>query len=161
MSLEIGTKFPDAKLVTLGSEGPMTVDLSDYVSGRRVVVFGLPGAFTGPCSTAHLPSFIRTADDFRAKGIDEIICVAVNDPFVLKAWGEATGATDAGITMLGDADGALTKTLGMDFTAPPIGLYGRSNRYGVVLDDGVVTHANIDQPNVCDVSRGEQLLETL
>jgi len=161
MSLEIGSTLPDAKLVTLGADGPEMVDLSAYVKGRRVVIFGLPGAFTGPCSTAHLPSFIRTADDFRAKGIDEIICIAVNDPFVLNAWADATGARDAGITMLGDADGALTKALGMDFTAPPIGLHGRSNRYAVVLDDGVVTHANIDEPNVCDVSRGEQLLETL
>ncbi|MDG4648965.1 peroxiredoxin [Roseibacterium sp. SDUM158017] len=161
MTLEIGTKFPDAGLVTLGEDGPKTVALQEYVAGRKVVVFGLPGAFTGPCSTSHLPSFIRTAGDFRAKGIDEIICIAVNDPFVLKAWGEATGATEAGITLLGDADGALTRTLGMDFTAPPIGLYGRSNRYAVVLDDGVVTHANIDEPNTCDISRGEQLLETL
>ena len=161
MSLEIGSTLPDAKLVTLGADGPEMVDLSAYVKGRRVVIFGLPGAFTGPCSTAHLPSFIRTADDFRAKGIDEIICIAVNDPFVLNAWADATGARDAGITMLGDADGALTKALGMDFTAPPIGLHGRSNRYAVVLDDGVVTHANIDEPNVCDVSRGEQLIETL
>jgi peroxiredoxin len=147
--------------VTLGADGPTTVELSSYVAGRKVVVFGLPGAFTGPCSTAHMPSFVRTADDFRAKGIDEIICVAVNDPFVLKAWGEATGADAAGITMMGDAEAVLTKTLGMDFTAPPIGLYNRSNRYAVVLDDGVVTHSNIDQPNTCDISRGEQLLETL
>lgn len=161
MSLEIGTKFPDAKLVTMGEDGPKTVDLQPYVAGRKVVIFGLPGAFTGPCSTSHLPSFIRTAEDFRAKGVDEIICIAVNDPFVLKAWSDATGAGEAGITMLGDADGSLTRTLEMDFTAPPIGLHGRSNRYAVVLDDGVVTHANIDEPNVCDVSRGEQLLETL
>jgi peroxiredoxin len=161
MSLEIGTKFPDAKLVTMGEDGPKTVDLQDYVAGRKVVIFGLPGAFTGPCSTSHLPSFIRTAEDFRAKGVDEIICIAVNDPFVLKAWSDVTRAGEAGITMLGDADGSLTRTLEMDFTAPPIGLHGRSNRYAVVLDDGVVTHANIDEPNVCDVSRGEQLLETL
>jgi peroxiredoxin len=161
MSLEIGTKFPDAKLVTMGEDGPKTVDLQDYVAGRKVVIFGLPGAFTGPCSTSHLPSFIRTAEDFRAKGVDEIICIAVNDPFVLKAWSDATGAGEAGITMLGDADGSLTRTLEMDFTAPPIGLHGRSNRYAVVLEDGIVTHANIDEPNVCDVSRGEQLLETL
>jgi peroxiredoxin len=161
MSLEIGTKFPDAKLVTMGEDGPKTVDLQDHVAGRKVVIFGLPGAFTGPCSTSHLPSFIRTAEDFRAKGVDEIICIAVNDPFVLKAWSDVTGAGEAGITMLGDADGSLTRTLEMDFTAPPIGLHGRSNRYAVVLDDGVVTHANIDEPNVCDVSRGEQLLETL
>jgi peroxiredoxin len=160
MSLEL-EQVPRRKLVTSAPTVRKPLICLTMSKGRKVVIFGLPGAFTGPCSTAHVPSFIRTADDFRAKGIDEIICVAVNDPFVLKAWGEATGADDAGITMLGDADGALTKTLGMDFTAPPIGLYGRSNRYAVVLDDGVVTHANIDQPNVCDISRGEQLLETL
>jgi peroxiredoxin len=161
LSLEIGSTFPDATLVTMGPDGPRTIDVADYVAGRKVVVFGLPGAFTGPCSTSHMPSFVRTADAFRAKGIDEIICVAVNDPFVLKAWGEATGATEAGITLMGDADAVLTKALGMEFTAPPIGLYNRSNRYAVVLDDGVVTHANIDEPNTCDISRGEQLLETL
>jgi peroxiredoxin len=161
MTLEIGTKFPDATLVTMGADGPETVDLAQYVAGRKVVLFALPGAFTGPCSTSHIPSFMRTADDFRAKGVDEIICVSVNDPFVLAAWGEATGATGAGITLLGDADGALTHTLKMEFTAPPIGLIGRSNRYAVVLDDGVITHANIDEPGACDISRGEQLLETL
>ncbi len=94
---------------------------------------------------------------FAAKGVDEIICVAVNDPFVLQAWGESTGATAAGITMLGDADGALTHTLKMEFTAPHLGLIGRSNRYAVVLEDGVVTHANIDEPGACNISTGEAL----
>ncbi|MEQ8366841.1 MAG: peroxiredoxin [Roseicyclus sp.] len=161
MTISVGDTFPDAALVTMTDEGPKTIQLSDYIAGRKVVLFGLPGAFTGPCSTAHVPSFIRTADAFAAKGVKEIICVSVNDPFVLKAWGEATGATKAGITMLGDAEGKLTHTLKMEFTAPQIGLIGRSNRYAVVLDDGVVTHANIDQPGVCDISQGEQLLETL
>ncbi len=161
MTISVGEKLPDAQLVRIGADGPETVDLGSYVAGRRVIVFGLPGAFTGPCSTVHLPSFMRTADAFREKGVDEIICVAVNDPFVLKAWGEASGATEAGITLLGDADAALTKALKMEFTAPPIGLYDRSNRYAVVLDDGVVTVANIDEPNTCDISTGEKLLEAL
>jgi glutaredoxin/glutathione-dependent peroxiredoxin len=124
------------------------------------VVFALPGAFTGPCSTIHMPSFVRTADE-SAKGVDEIICIAVNDPFTLRAWGEATGAEKAGITLLGDADGSFTKTLGMDFTAPQIGLYGRSNRYALLLDDGIVTVANIDEPAQCKISVGEELLAQL
>ncbi len=161
MTISVGDTFPDATLVTMTDNGPSTVNLTAYIAGRKVIVFGLPGAFTGPCSTAHVPSFIRTADAFREKGVEEIICVSVNDPFVLKAWGEATGATEAGITMLGDAEGILTHTLKMEFTAPHIGLIGRSNRYAVVLDNGVVTHANVDKPGVCDISQGEQLLETL
>ena len=161
MTITVGQPLPDAQLVRLGDDGPETVDLSAYVKGRKVIVFGLPGAFTGPCSTIHIPSFIKTADALRESGVDEIICVAVNDPFVLKAWGEATGATAAGITMLGDASAAFTKALGMEFTAPPIGLYDRSNRYAVVLDDGVVAVANVDAPNTCDISTGDKLLEAM
>jgi len=161
MTLSIGEKFPDASLVRMGPDGPETVDLSAYVAGRKVVLFALPGAFTGPCTTAHIPSFIRTAEAFRDKGVEEIICVAVNDPFVLDAWGTSTGATAAGITMLGDADGALTHGLKMEFTAPHLGLIGRSNRYAVVLDDGVITKANIDEPGACNISTGEALLAEL
>ena len=161
MTIEVGRPLPAAKFVRLGNGGPETVDLQDYIAGRRVILFGLPGAFTGQCSTAHMPSFIRTAEAFAENGIDEIICVSVNDPFVLKAWGEATGAVEAGITLLGDADASFTKALGMEFSAPPIGLIDRSNRYALVLKDGVVTHANIDEPAVCDVSTGEKLLEAI
>lgn len=161
MSISVGARLPEASFVTMTAEGPAMVDLSARLKGRKVVLFALPGAFTGPCSTIHVPSFIRTAEAFREKGVDEIICVAVNDPFTLKAWGEATGATAAGITMLGDADGSFTKGLGMDFTAPHLGLIGRSNRYALVLDDGVVTVANIDKPGVCDISVGEALLAAL
>jgi cytochrome c peroxidase len=161
MAIAIGDRLPEASLVGMGESGPEIVDLASRLKGRKVVVFALPGAFTGPCTTAHVPSFIRTADAFRAKGVDEIICVAVNDPFTLAAWGESTGATAAGITMLGDADGALTRALGMEFTAPQLGLIGRSNRYAVLLEDGLVTQANIDEPGVCNVSTGEALLATL
>ncbi len=161
MSLSVGQRLPDATLVRMGVKGPEQVQLSEVLKGRKAVLFALPGAFTGPCTTAHIPSFIRTADAFRAKGVDEIICVAVNDPFVLQAWGESTGAAAAGISFLGDADGSFTKGLGMDFTAPQIGLIGRSNRYALVLEDGVITHANIDEPLQCDRSTGEALLESI
>lgn len=159
--LSIGERLPDATFVRMGKDGPETVVLADRLKARKVVVFGLPGAFTGPCSTAHMPSFIRTAEAFRKKGVEEIICVAVNDPFVLQAWGEATGATAAGITLLGDADGSFTKALKMGFTAAHLGLIGRSNRYALMLEDGIITAANIDKPGECNISTGEQLLAVI
>ncbi len=161
MGISVGMTLPEANFMRMGEKGPETVTLSSVTKGRRIVLFGLPGAYTGTCSTSHIPSFIRTAPAFRAKGIAEIICVSVNDPFVLSAWGEATGATAAGITLLGDADGSFTRALGMEFTAPAIGLIGRSNRYAVVLEDGVVTVANLDKPGECDISTGEALLEAI
>jgi glutaredoxin/glutathione-dependent peroxiredoxin len=102
-----------------------------------VVIFAVPGAFTPTCHSAHVPSFIRTKAGFDAKGVDEIICVSVNDPFVMKSWGEATGATAAGITMLSDATSTLTKALGLDFSAPPVGLIDRSKRYAMQVVDGI------------------------
>ena len=161
MALAAGEKFPDATMVRMTDDGPELVELGEHLKGRKVVVFGLPGAFTGPCSTIHLPSFIRTADQFRDKGVDEIICISVNDPFVLKAWGEATGAAEADITMLGDPDAVLTKALGMEFTAPPIGLYNRSNRYALLVEDGVISVANVDEPATCTISVGEELLAAM
>jgi glutaredoxin/glutathione-dependent peroxiredoxin len=146
-------------MTMMGANGPETVSLGDKIKGRKVVIFGLPGAYTGVCTTAHVPSFIRTKDAFAAKGVDEIICVSVNDPFVMGAWGDATGATAAGITMLGDADASFTKAIGMNFTAPPVGLFDRSKRYAMMVDNGVVTILNTeDSPGVCEVSAGETLL---
>ena len=161
MTISVGSSLPDADLLQMGANGPESVSLKAKLAGRKVVVFALPGAFTGTCSTAHLPSFMRTAPAFAAKGVAEIICIAVNDPFTLKAWGDTTGATAAGITLLGDADGSFTKALGMDFTAAQLGLIGRSNRYALVIDDGVITHANLDEPGVCSKSTGEALLESM
>ncbi|MGI1664120.1 peroxiredoxin [Palleronia sp. KMU-117] len=161
MTLAVGERLPDATLAHMGENGPELVQLADVLKGRKVVVFGLPGAYTGPCSTIHIPSFVRTADEFRARGVDEIVCISVNDPFVLKAWGESTGATAAGITLLGDADAVLTKALGMDFTAPPLGLYNRSNRYALLVEDGVITVSNVDEPATCKISVGEELLAAM
>lgn len=161
MTIEVGMPMPEATLLKRHGDGFDAVRLGPYLAGRRVVIFGLPGAFTSDCSSVHLPSFIATADGFKDKGYDELICVAVNDPFVLNAWGDATGATDAGITMLADADASLTKALGMTFSAPPVGLYDRSGRYAIAVEDGVITHASVDEPRVCDVSKGAHFLETL
>ena len=161
MAISVGGSLPQTNLVHMGNDGPETVSLQAKLAGRKVVVFALPCAFTGTCSTAHIPSFMRTAPAFAAKGVAEIICIAVNDPFTLKAWGESTGATAAGITLLGDADGSFTKALGMEFSAPQLGLIGRSNRYALVVEGGVITHANLDEPGVCSMSTGEALLDAM
>ena len=136
--------------------------MADKVTGRKVVIFAVPGAYTPTCHSAHVPSFVRTKDQFDAKGVDEIICVACNDPFVMKAWGDATGAAAAGITMLSDAQSEFTKAIGMDFDAPPAGLMGRSKRYAMLVDDGKVTLFQPEEaPGVCDISGGEALLANM
>lgn len=162
MTIAKGGSLPDATLIRLGENGPEEVPLSGLTKGRKVVIFAVPGAFTPTCHSAHLPSFIRTKDDFSAKGVDEIICVSVNDPFVMKAWGEATGATDAGLILLSDGSGAFTKAIGMNFDAPPVGLMGRSKRYAMVVENGTVTllHAE-ESPGVCETSGGEALLAAM
>ncbi len=162
MAISQGDMLPDATLSYMGDEGPATVALSEKTKGRKVVIFALPGAYTGTCSTAHVPSFIRTKDEFTAKGVEEIICISVNDPFVMGAWGEATGATAAGITMLGDPDASFTKAMGREFSAPPAGLIDRSKRYAMVVEDGKVTLLQEEEsPGVCDVSGGEGLLASM
>ena len=161
MTIEIGAKLPDATLLHMGDAGAETVKLSDKLKGRKVVIFGLPGAYTGTCSTAHVPSFIRTAGKFADKGVDEIICVSVNDPFVMKAWGEATGATAAGITMLADADASFSKAVGQTFDVPHLGFFARSKRYSLLAEDGVVTQFNPETGTGCEISAGEHLLSQL
>ncbi|WP_292288172.1 peroxiredoxin [Marivita sp.] len=159
MTIAQGDTLPDATLVKMGADGPESVDLAAHAKGKKLVVFAVPGAFTPTCHAAHVPSFVRTKDQFTEKGVDEIICVSVNDPFVMQAWGEATGATEAGITMLGDAQSAFTKALGLDFDAPPAGLISRSKRYAMLVEDGKVTKLHVEEsPGVCEVSSGEALL---
>ena len=159
MTIAVGDRLPEATLVRIGEKGPEAVSMADKVKGRKVAIFAVPGAFTPTCHSAHVPSFIRTKDQFAAKGVDEIICVSVNDPFVMKAWGEATGATAAGLTMLADADSSFTKAIGMDFSAPPAGLIARSRRYAMLVEDSVVKLMEIEQsPGTCEISGGESLL---
>ncbi|MBP9049217.1 MAG: peroxiredoxin [Tabrizicola sp.] len=161
MTIAIGSRLPEATLLTMGENGAEAVTLSDRLKGRKVVIFGLPGAYTGTCSTAHVPSFMRTAGKFADKGVDEILCVSVNDPFVMKAWGEATGATATGITMLGDADASFTKAIGLTFDVPHLGFFARSKRYSLLAEDGVVTQFNPETGPGCEISAGEHLLSQL
>ncbi|WP_417250447.1 peroxiredoxin [Celeribacter sp.] len=162
MTITIGDTLPAGTVLTIGENGPEAVDLDTKFKGRKVALFGLPGAYTGTCTTAHLPSFIRTKGQFDAKGVDEVICISVNDPFVMDAWSKDTGAGDAGLTMLADAEGAFIKALGLDFTAPPAGLYGRSQRFALYAEDGVVKALNVeDNAGECTVSAGEALLDAI
>jgi peroxiredoxin len=162
MAISEGDMLPEAVLAKMGESGPEQVKLSELTKGRKVVIFGLPGAYTGTCTTAHVPSFIRTADGFAEKGVDAIYCVSVNDPFVMGAWGESTGATEAGIGMLGDPAAEFTKGIDMAFTAPPVGLFDRSKRYAMLVEDGKVTTLHLEEnPGVCEISGGEALLAAI
>lgn len=159
MAIEVGDKIPDVEVLRLGAEGPESIGMAKLAAGRKVVIFGLPGAYTRTCSAAHVPSFMRTKAQFDAKGVDEVICVSVNDPFVMDAWGKATGGQEAGLTFLGDASADFTKAIGMNWTAPPAGFYDRSRRYALYAEDGVVKVLNVEEgPGVCELSAGETLV---
>lgn len=159
MARNEGDRLPEGTLLELTQDGPSQVDLAQYAQGR-VAIFALPGAYTGTCSTQHVPSFIRTADQFRVKGVDRIVCISVNDPFVMGAWAKDTGADKAGLTFLADADGAFTQAMGMNFDAPPAGLFGRSKRYAMLVEDGTITALQVEElPGQCSISGGELLLE--
>ena len=162
MTISPGDTLPDATLLTMGPDGPQPVRMADRAGTGRVVIFGLPGAFTRTCTAAHLPSFMRTRDAFAEAGVDRVLCVSVNDPFVMKAWGESTGATDAGIELLGDSSAEFTKAIGMEFTAEPAGFIDRSKRYSMFVEDGVVKVLNPEPPGgECEISGGETLLEQI
>lgn len=162
MTISVGDTLPEATLIKLGDKGPEQVSLQDLAKGRKLVLFAVPGAFTPTCHSAHVPSFIRTRDQFAAKGVDDVVCVSVNDPFVMKAWGEATGATPAGVTMLADADSSFTKAMGLDFSAAPAGLIARSKRYALYAEDGVVKQLHLEEsPGTCEISGGEALLAAI
>ncbi len=159
MTITAGDTFPAGILLKVGESGPEAVETAELAKGR-VAIFGVPGAYTGTCTNAHMPSFIRTADAFRGKGVDRIVCLTVNDPFVADAWAKSTGADKAGIEVLADADGSVTKALGLSFDVPPAGLYGRCKRFAALLKDGVAEVVEIeDNPGQCSVSAGEALLE--
>lgn len=160
MTITIGEKLPQAELLKLGEAGLEKVDLS-AIKGK-LAIFAVPGAYTPTCTQAHMPSFVRTADQFRAKGVAGIYCVTVNDPFVAKAWAKDTGADKAGIEVLADADGSFTKALGLNFDAAAAGLLGRSKRYAMLVTDGVVDVLDLEEsPGTCEITGGENLLKSL
>ncbi|ATF17214.1 MULTISPECIES: peroxiredoxin [Phaeobacter] len=160
--ISVGETLPEATLTRMGAEGPEQVSMAELTKGRTVAIFAVPGAFTPTCHSAHVPSFIRNKDALAAKGVDEIICIAGNDPFVMQAWSEATGAGAAGITMLSDAECGFTDAIGMRLDAPAAGLIGRSLRYAMLARDGKVEVMNAeDNPGQCELSAGEALLDSI
>ncbi|MFV0624771.1 peroxiredoxin [Sphingomonas sp. ac-8] len=160
MTIQVGDRLPDAPLVKVTGDGPDQIDTAGYFAGRRVALFSVPGAFTPTCSARHLPGFVEKADAIRAKGIDEIACTAVNDAFVMQAWGEATGVGDK-VTMLADGNGAFAKAVGLELDGSKFGLGSRGQRYAMVVNDGVVEALHVEEGGEFRVSSAEHLLETL
>ena len=143
MAIAVGEKLPDAKLKQMTGEGIQDVALSDIVAGKKVILFGLPGAYTPVCSTSHLPGFVAEAENLKAEGTAAIACISVNDPFVMGAWGEQHGA-DGKVLMLCDTDASFTTSIGMDLDLTQFGCGMRSQRYSMVVEDGVVTTVNVE-----------------
>jgi len=162
MSIALGDSLPDATLLRMTDRGPEEISLRGRTSGHSVVMVGLPGPFTDTCTEAHIPSFIRVREALGAQGVDDVICFAVIDPFVMRAWGETTGATDAGVTMLADSAGELTKALGLDFDAPVVGLYGRTIRHSMFVENGVVRILRFEESHgTCELTAGEAMLDAI
>ena len=162
MPISIGDPLPDVSFSKICNGALETISVEKLAKGKKLVIFGLPGAFTPACSAAHVPSFIRTADAFRAKGVDHIVCVSVNDPFVMAAWDDATGASKAGVEMLADGNAAFTKAAGLEFTVASTGLMDRCKRFSAFVEDGVVKVFNLETgKGTCELSGGEALLDQI
>ncbi|MDE1173037.1 MAG: peroxiredoxin [Parvibaculaceae bacterium] len=158
MTINVGDTIPEATLMQLTEKGPAPVKTVDFFKGRKVVLFALPGAFTPTCSNQHLPGFVQKADDLKAKGVDEIACLSVNDAFVMGAWGKAQGA-EGKVTMLGDGNAEFTKKLGLDFDGSGFGMGTRSLRYSMLVEDGVVKTINKEpNPGEAKVSGADTML---
>jgi peroxiredoxin len=160
MTIQAGDKLPDATFRVLSADGPQEKTTADIFGGRRVVLFAVPGAFTPTCSARHLPGFKDRAADLRAKGVDAIACVSVNDAWVMGAWGEAQGVADD-IIMLADGSGEFTKALGLEMDGSKYGLGQRSQRYSMVVDDGVVAQLNVEAPGQFEVSTADFMVDHL
>ena len=159
MSIQVGERVPNVKLVKATELGPEAVESDDYFKGRRIALFSVPGAFTPTCSVKHLPGFVDKAQELKAKGVDEIVATAVNDAFVLQAWNKASGSDD--ITMLADGNGEFAKALGLTMDGSGFGLGQRAQRYSMIVDDGVVEELNVEQPGDYNVSSADYMLNQL
>ena len=159
MTIKVGDKLPDVKLVKATADGPQPVQSSDFFAGRKVALFSVPGAFTPTCSARHLPGFVEKADELKAKGIDEIACTAVNDAFVLGAWNKS-GGSDA-ITMLADGNADFAEAVGLTMDGSGFGMGKRGQRFSMVVNDGVVEQLNVEAPGDFKVSSADHMLEQL
>ncbi|MET0499700.1 MAG: peroxiredoxin [Steroidobacteraceae bacterium] len=160
MTIKIGDRMPDGTLTQVTKDGPQKITAADFFKGKKVVLFSVPGAFTPTCDAKHLPGFVEKSAELRAKGIDIIACIAVNDAFVLKAWGKSQNA-DGKVEMLADGNGDYTRALGLDFDASGFGMGTRGQRFSLLIDDGVVKQLNVEAKGEFRVSSAEYALEQL
>ena len=160
MTIKVGDKVPSATFTVFGASGPGPLSSDELFKGKTVALFAVPGAFTPTCSAKHLPGFKEHAAEFRAKGVDTIACVSVNDVFVMKAWAKDQGV-EGDIIMLADGNGDFTKALGLELDGSRFGMGARSLRYSLVANDGVVEQLNVEEGGEFKVSSAEYLLEHL
>jgi peroxiredoxin len=160
MTIQVGDRVPSTSFVKVTAGGPEPVDSESFFAGRRVALFSVPGAFTPTCSAKHLPGFVEKADELKAKGIDEVACTAVNDAFVMGAWGQASGV-EGKVTMLADGNAAFPKAVGLDMDGTKFGMGIRGQRFSMVVNDGVVEQLNVEAPGEFKVSSAEHMLDTL
>ena len=162
MTISVGDALPEATFLVMTDDGPQEVALSDLTARGPLVLFGVPGAYTPTCDSAHLPSFVRTREKLVKAGVATVACVSVNDPFIMRHWGESSGALDAGIEMLADPEARFVTQIGLVFSAPVVGLINRAQRFSLLAVDGVVRELNVEEPGAgCVISAGETLLDQL
>jgi peroxiredoxin len=159
MTIQVGDRLPDVPITISTSEGPKPTTTGEYFGGKRVALFAVPGAFTPTCSARHLPSFVDKATELKGKGIDEIACISVNDPFVMAAWGQRDGSDD--ITMLADGNGDFAEAIGLTMDGSKFGLGKRSQRYSMIVDNGTVEQLNVEAPGEYRASSAEHMLDQL
>lgn len=160
MTIKVGDKIPSGVLAHMTADGPQKITTDELFGGKTVVLFSVPGAFTPTCDAKHLPGFVQHADALKAKGVDTIACLAVNDVFVMSAWGKASHV-DGKVLMLADGNGEFTRALGLELDATGFGMGVRGKRFALVAKDGVVTHLNIEPPGEFKVSSAQYVLEHL
>ncbi len=160
MTIKIGDTIPATKLTEATAEGPRELASADLFGGKTVVLFGVPGAFTPTCSAKHLPGFVQLAATLKAKGVDTIACMAVNDPFVMQAWGKDQGITDE-VVMLADGSADFTKALGLELDLVARGMGVRCKRFALVAKDGKVTYLGVEEAGAFEVSKAETVLAAL
>ena len=160
MAIQVGEKVPAIKLKVIGPDGPEDVSAEELFAGKKSMLFAVPGAFTPLCSDQHLPGFIQKAKDIKAKGVDAIYCLAVNDAFVMSAWAEERGAGDA-VTLLADGSADFTKAVGLEMDGSDFGMGIRSQRYAAVIEDSVITHLAVEAPMKVEASGADAILEVL
>lgn len=160
MTIKVGDRMPEGKFTVMGANGPESLTSDQLFAGKKVVLFSVPGAFTPTCSAKHLPGFVDQADALKAKGVDTIACMAVNDAFVMSAWGKGAGA-DGKVVMLADGNGEYARALGLEMDASKFGMGTRSQRFSMIVEDGVVKQLNIEPPGQFGVSSAETALQQL